>query len=65
MHVTSDYYRGREHQPKETLGLVARWRRSVQNAKRGQDAEPLCPSKSTLRRLASHCENSHALTRSA
>ena len=65
MHVTSDYYRGREHPPEAVLGLAERWSRSVQNAKRTLDAKPLCPSRSTLRRLARHYENSHGLKRSA
>jgi hypothetical protein len=65
MHVTSDYYRSREHQPEEEMGLVERWGSSVQNARKGLGAEPLRPSRSTLRRLARHYENSHALKHSA
>ena len=65
MHVTSDYYRSREHQPEEEVGHVECWSRSVQSAKQAQDVEPLCPSQNTLRRLARHYENSHALKHSA
>ena len=68
MHVTSDYYRGGEHLPeeeKEEDALVARWSRSVKNARKGLGAEPLRPSRSTLRRLARHYQDSHALKHSA
>ena len=65
MHVTSDYYRSREHQPEEEMGLVECWSRSDESAKQTQDVEPLCPSKRTLRGLARHYENSHALKHSA
>ena len=65
MHVTSDYYRSREHQPEEEMGSVECLSRSAQSVKQVQDVEPLCPSKSTLRRLARHYENSHALKHSA
>ena len=65
MHVTSDYYRSREHQSEEDVGPVECWGRSVESAKQAQDVEPLCPSKHTLRRLARHYEKSHALKHSA
>jgi hypothetical protein len=65
MHVTSDYYRGGEHLPEQADSLVERWSRSVQNARKNLEAEPLRPSRSTLRRLARHYEANHALKRSA
>jgi hypothetical protein len=65
MHVTSDYYRGRGHAPEAAQGLVECWIRSIARAQRAQSVEPLCPSTQTLRRLAAHYENNHALKRSA
>lgn len=65
MHVTSDYYRNGEHLPEAEDALVARWSRSVQNARKSLQAEPLRPSRSTLRRLARHYQDGHALKRSA
>lgn len=65
MHVTSDYYRGGEHLPEAEDALVERWTRSVRHAKKSLQVEPLRPSRSTLRRLARHYEDSHALKRSA
>ena len=65
MHVTSDYYRGGEHQPEQEDALLERWSRSVHNARKGLQAEPLRPSRSTLRRLARHYQVSHALKHSA
>jgi hypothetical protein len=65
MHVTSDYYRSAEHLPEVEDGLVERWSRSVKNARKGLGAEPLRPSSNTLRRLARHYQDSHALKHSA
>ena len=65
MHVTSDYYRSREHLPEGEMGILERWNRSVQNATKGGQAEPLRPSRSTLRQLARHYEASHPLKHSA
>jgi hypothetical protein len=65
MHVTSDYYRGGEHSPEQEDALLARWSRSVRNARKSLEAEPLRPSRSTLRRLARHYQDSHALKHSA
>jgi hypothetical protein len=65
MHVTSDYYRGGEHLPEAEDALVERWSRSVQNARKSLQVEPLRPSRSTLRQLARHYQDSHSLKRSA
>lgn len=65
MHVTSDYYRGGEHLPEVEDALVERWSRSVRNARKRLQVEPLRPSRSTMRQLARHYENSHSLKHSA
>lgn len=65
MHVTSDYYRGGEHTPEQVGGLVERWNRSLRNAQKRVEAEPLSPSRSTLRRLARHYQENRSLKRSA
>lgn len=65
MHVTSDYYRNGEHLPEQADGLVERWTRSIQNARKHVEAEPLSPSNNTLRQLARHYQASHSLKHSA
>ena len=65
MHVTSDYYRGGEHLPEAGDALVERWSRSVRNARESLQVEPLRPSISTMRQLARHYDEGHALKHSA
>ena len=68
MHVTSDYYRCREHKPVSEMGLAERWAYTVQKATlaaqraeimqkrleaaRSHETMPLRPSSHTLNNLA-------------
>ena len=63
MHVTSDYYREREHRPDAVDSLAARWittvRRAAHAAAEGE-AKPLRPSARTLRGMARCYQETHS-----
>ncbi len=65
MHVTSNYYRSGEHLPVTENTLLERATRSVRHARESIQAEPLRPSKSTMRRLARHYKDSRSKACSA
>ncbi|MGB0416661.1 MAG: hypothetical protein ACPGKS_07420 [Coraliomargarita sp.] len=63
MHVTSDYYRKREHQAQVVDALAERWINSVRRAASAAaegEAKPLRPSARTLQGMARCHKQTHS-----